>query len=46
VQQNEVRRCTLLLPAFALAAGTVRSPLALVEVGASAGLNLLFDRYA
>jgi hypothetical protein len=35
-----------LLPAFGLVAERVRSPLALVEVGASAGLNLLFDRYA
>jgi hypothetical protein len=46
-QTNEVRRCALLLPAFALAqhmAGGL--PLALVEVGASAGLNLNFDRYA
>jgi hypothetical protein len=46
VQTNEPRRCTVLLPAFAtvgrLAAGT---PLALIEIGASAGLNLLFDRY-
>ena len=46
VQQNEVRRCALLLPAFGLVAERVGSPLALVEVGASAGLNLLFDRYA
>ena len=46
VQTNEPRRCTVLLPAFAmvarLAGGT---PLALIEVGASAGFNLLFDRY-
>jgi hypothetical protein len=46
VQTNEPQRCTFLLPAFAtvarLAGGT---PLALIEVGASAGLNLLFDRY-
>jgi hypothetical protein len=46
VQTNEPRRCTVLLPAFAtvsrLAGGT---PLALIEVGASAGLNLLFDHY-
>jgi hypothetical protein len=46
VQTNEPRRCTFLLPAFAtvahLAGGT---PLALIEVGASAGFNLLFDRY-
>ena len=43
-QTNEVRRSAVLLPAF-LAAATGR-PIALVEVGASAGLNLLFDRYA
>lgn len=47
VQTNEVRRCACLLPAFglvqALAGGR---PLALIEVGASAGLNLLWDRYA
>jgi hypothetical protein len=46
VQTNEPQRCTVLLPAFAtvgrLTGGT---PLALIEVGASAGLNLLFDRY-
>ena len=38
-QTNEVGRCAVLLPA--LPAG----PLALVEVGASAGLCLLFERY-
>jgi len=46
VQTNEVRRCACLLPAFVCAA--LRSPgrpLALVEVGASAGFNLLWDRY-
>jgi len=45
-QTNEVRRCTALAPLLALAqqwAG--ERPLALVEVGASAGLNLLIDRY-
>jgi len=47
VQTNEVGRSACLLPAFALVSGIARSrPLALVEVGASAGLNLLFDRYA
>jgi hypothetical protein len=47
VQTNEVGRCACLLPAFTLAAGMAGGrPLALVEVGASAGLNLLFDRYA
>jgi hypothetical protein len=44
VQTNEVRRCTALLPAFT-AARDPTLPLALIEVGASAGLNLLFDRY-
>ncbi len=42
-QTNEVGRSALLVPTFLdVAAGR---PLALVEIGASAGLNLLFDRY-
>src|SRR5262249_46962829 len=45
-QTNEVRRCTYLLPAFVFATTRARRPLAIVDVGASAGLNLLFDRYA
>lgn len=45
-QTNEVRRCAVLLPALALASQRSGAPLALVEIGASAGLNLLFDRYA
>jgi hypothetical protein len=41
-----VGRCAALLPAFAaIAAQEPARPLALVEVGASAGLNLRFDRY-
>jgi hypothetical protein len=43
VQTNEVRRCALTLPALALAA--TEQPIALIEIGASAGLNLLFDQY-
>lgn len=43
VQTNEVRRCALTLPALALAADS--QPIALIEVGASAGLNLLLDQY-
>ena len=43
-QTNETARCAGLLPAFAAVAGG-RS-LALIEIGASAGLNLLWDRYA
>ena len=47
VQTNEVRRCACLLPAFELVARrTQRQPLALVEIGASAGLNLLWDQYS
>ncbi|HET6470861.1 MAG TPA: DUF2332 domain-containing protein [Pseudomonadales bacterium] len=44
-QTNEVRRCSYLLPALVFAAGRTARPLALIDVGASAGLNLLFDRY-
>jgi hypothetical protein len=40
-QTNEVGRCAVLVPAFS----TVDGPLALLEVGASGGLNLLLDRY-
>ncbi|MFD6948662.1 hypothetical protein A6A08_17925 [Nocardiopsis sp. TSRI0078] len=40
-QTNEVRRCATLLPVLA----GLEGPLALVEVGASAGLCLQVDRY-
>lgn len=43
-QTNETARCGGLLPAFA-AVGDGR-PLALIEIGASAGLNLRWDHYA
>ena len=46
VSTNEVRRCALLLPAFARAAARLGEPLHLVEVGTSAGLKLLWDHYA
>ena len=45
-QTNEIGRCTALLPAFATVGRHWARPLALVDLGASAGLNLLFDRYA
>jgi len=46
VQTNEVLRSALLLPAIVLAAEKAGgAPLALVGLGASAGLNLFFDRY-
>jgi hypothetical protein len=46
VQTNEVRRCTGLLPAFLMLARERGLPLELLELGPSAGLNLLVDRYA
>lgn len=46
LQTNEVARCAQLLPAFALVFQRGRyQPLAMVELGTSAGLNLLWDRY-
>jgi len=46
VQTNEVGRCSGLLPAFShLSQKLSDQPLALVEIGASAGLHLLWDRY-
>ncbi|MGI3781025.1 MAG: DUF2332 domain-containing protein, partial [Janthinobacterium lividum] len=44
-QTNEVGRLATLVPAFALLAQRVGGPLALLEVGASAGLCLYPDRY-
>lgn len=47
VQTNEVARCALFLPAFEwIARRAGYQPFALLEVGASAGLNLNWDRYA
>ena len=47
VQTNEIGRCACLLPAFALIAShTQGQPLSLVEIGASAGLDLFWDRYS
>jgi hypothetical protein len=45
VQTNEVQRCYALLPAFLTLARETGRPLDLVELGPSAGLNLLWDRY-
>jgi len=47
VSTNEAARSACLMPAFAqAAAGNGGLPLHLVEIGASAGLNLVWDRYA
>ncbi len=45
-QTNEVGRCSGILPALSTVGERAGMPLALVDVGAAAGLNLLFDRYA
>lgn len=44
-QTNEVRRSGALLPGFLLIGDMFGKPLVLSEVGASAGLNLQWDRY-
>jgi hypothetical protein len=44
-QTNEVRRSSALLPGFLTIAALTGKPLVLSEVGASAGLNLQWDRY-
>jgi hypothetical protein len=44
-QTNEVGRCAALAFGFLELAAVLRRPLRLLEVGASAGLNLRFDRF-
>lgn len=47
IQTNEVLRCTGLLPAFQRVAKQIgKQPLCMVELGASAGLNMLWDHYS
>ncbi len=45
-QTNDIGRCAVLRPAWTVVAEEVAVPLGLVELGASAGLNLLLDRWA
>jgi hypothetical protein len=45
VQTNEVGRCAALLPGFLAASASTGMRLRLLEVGASAGLNLRWDAY-
>jgi hypothetical protein len=44
-QTNETARAAMLLPGFLLIARDTGLPLALTEIGSSAGLNLFFDRF-
>jgi hypothetical protein len=45
-QTNEVARAGMLLPGFLVIARETGLPLDIAEIGASAGLNLLFDQFA
>ncbi len=45
IQTNEVGRAAALVPAFGVVAQRFAQPLAVIEIGCSAGLNLLFDRF-
>ncbi|MEI2354927.1 DUF2332 domain-containing protein [Mesobacillus zeae] len=45
VQTNEVRRCSYLFPIFCYIQSLIDQPLALIEIGTSAGFQLLFDQY-
>ena len=46
VQTNEVRRCSYLYPIFSRISLMTRKPLALIEIGTSAGLQLFVDKYS
>lgn len=46
VQTNEVRRCAYLYPVFCLIYEKVKQPLAIIEIGTSAGLQLLWDQFS
>lgn len=45
VQTNEVGRSSLFLPVYRIIARRTNRPLWIIEIGASAGLNLLFDKW-
>ncbi|MDW3224881.1 MAG: DUF2332 family protein [Paracoccaceae bacterium] len=45
-QTNEVRRSAALIPGACVAANAFDLPFVISELGASAGLNLIWDRYA
>lgn len=45
VQTNEVRRCGYLYPCFSHIYSLTNKPLSLIEIGTSAGFQLLWDKY-
>ncbi|PFH91043.1 DUF2332 domain-containing protein [Bacillus sp. AFS088145] len=45
VQTNEVRRCAYLYPCISYIYQKVNKPISLIEIGTSAGLQLLWDQY-
>lgn len=45
-QTNETGRSTVLMPGYAEIARRTGLPLSILEIGASAGLNMLWDRFA
>src|SRR5699024_10654501 len=46
VQTNEIGRCAYLYPVFCLISEKVARPLVMIELGTSAGLQLLWDQYS
>lgn len=46
VQTNEVRRCAYLYPVFCWIYNQTKKPLSLIEIGTSAGLQLLWNHYS
>lgn len=46
VQTNEVRRCAYLYPIFCFIYNELNLPLSLIEIGTSAGLQLLWNQYS
>lgn len=45
VQTNETKRCAYLYPVFSHIYNQTNKPLALIEIGTSAGLQLFWDKY-
>lgn len=45
VQTNEVKRCAYLYPSFCYIYEKTKRPLALIEIGTSAGVQLLWDKF-